>query len=476
VLPYRPGRSASRVHEELLQTLRVAETASGTALLWFSDVLERHLYRQLGHTSIQAYGRDELGFSSSKTEQFLHLARLVIRFSRLRGALAGGRLTWTQVRTVAPVLTSTSEAHWVERAERCTRRELADEIRRARDQARQATRAPDQTRLGGPAPDAGVGSADTGAPSADRAPDAGAAAEAASPSGAGTTDGSGPSPSGGPVTETSAEGPVRTRHGFIRYPATECAPEIMTSFTVRLRAVDRARVERLIELVQKRRHPGGRAEILLAALERLAESDPPGSTASAPPTRVTPRPPYQVVVAVCPRCRQTRVPAGRGDQVLDEVTAETLLCDADVVDGRGHRRSVIAPSVRRRVLARDGHRCVTPHCGATRFLEIHHRVPVGSGGTNHPSNLITLCHRCHRAIHEMVAARAHDGHRDEPRAVRDGPISRRGRSGSMHSPPAVGRSTRPPAPCDLRGRHRPTRSSGLRPRGPPATAATRGGR
>ena len=51
-------------------------------------------------------------------------------------------------------------------------------------------------------------------------------------------------------------------------------------------------------------------------------------------------------------------------------------------------------TIRQRVMARDGYRCVD--CGGKEELEVHHIVPLAEGGTNTPDNLITLCKRCHR--------------------------------------------------------------------------------
>jgi 5-methylcytosine-specific restriction endonuclease McrA len=56
--------------------------------------------------------------------------------------------------------------------------------------------------------------------------------------------------------------------------------------------------------------------------------------------------------------------------------------------------------VRRKVLARDRHRCRAPGCGRTRFLEVHHLKPRRRGGTNDPANLIALCVACHTMWHE----------------------------------------------------------------------------
>jgi len=34
----------------------------------------------------------------------------------------------------------------------------------------------------------------------------------------------------------------------------------------------------------------------------------------------------------------------------------------------------------------------------TPATEVHHILPLGRGGTNHESNLLSLCNRCHSAI------------------------------------------------------------------------------
>ncbi|MBX3646981.1 MAG: HNH endonuclease, partial [Rhodocyclaceae bacterium] len=58
---------------------------------------------------------------------------------------------------------------------------------------------------------------------------------------------------------------------------------------------------------------------------------------------------------------------------------------------------------RAKVLARDGYKC--SKCGypdgfkrKCRELHVHHIVHISDGGDNRPSNLVTLCHICHRNI------------------------------------------------------------------------------
>ena len=54
-------------------------------------------------------------------------------------------------------------------------------------------------------------------------------------------------------------------------------------------------------------------------------------------------------------------------------------------------------AVRKAVYKRDGYRCAL--CDSQTGLQIHHVVPRSHGGTSYPHNLITLCWRCHNAIH-----------------------------------------------------------------------------
>lgn len=91
-----------------------------------------------------------------------------------------------------------------------------------------------------------------------------------------------------------------------------------------------------------------------------------------------------------------------------------------VVDG-GYERIPIPPSVRYRVLQRDGYRCRYCGRGATEDgvrLHIDHKVPVSRGGTNEMSNLVTSCQRCNLGKGTWVpeAERVAGGLRSEPYA------------------------------------------------------------
>ena len=47
---------------------------------------------------------------------------------------------------------------------------------------------------------------------------------------------------------------------------------------------------------------------------------------------------------------------------------------------------------------RDRHTCQI--CGSTRHPEGHHIFDYSFGGAADPDNIITLCHECHRRVHD----------------------------------------------------------------------------
>ncbi len=141
-----------------------------------------------------------------------------------------------------------------------------------------------------------------------------------------------------------------------------------------------------------------------SAASSSASCSTPSSSSSAMVAEAGPRSCYQIVVQDCPTCHRARV----GDRPLNDVMRRAILADADVVDARGRRRASIAPSLRRRVLARDEHRCRVPGCNSRHHLAVHHRLPVERGGRNTMENLATVCWRCHAALHAMPVAAARE--------------------------------------------------------------------
>jgi ATP-dependent DNA helicase RecQ len=59
--------------------------------------------------------------------------------------------------------------------------------------------------------------------------------------------------------------------------------------------------------------------------------------------------------------------------------------------------SIQYEKLRQQILRRDGWRCQS--CGAMSNLEVHHREFRSHSGADTEENLITLCARCHGALH-----------------------------------------------------------------------------
>ena len=57
----------------------------------------------------------------------------------------------------------------------------------------------------------------------------------------------------------------------------------------------------------------------------------------------------------------------------------------------------IPNDLRRYIYRRDGFQCAL--CDSTRYLQVHHYIPRGNGGSNSEQNLICLCSDCHALAH-----------------------------------------------------------------------------
>jgi hypothetical protein len=65
----------------------------------------------------------------------------------------------------------------------------------------------------------------------------------------------------------------------------------------------------------------------------------------------------------------------------------------------GRKTRSIPPAIRRALKRRDGG-CRFPGCTATRFVDAHHVHHWADGGETKMDNLVLLCRRHHRLVHE----------------------------------------------------------------------------
>jgi hypothetical protein len=314
------------------------DEAHQCAVLWFGDLMHRHLYRELGYSSINQYASQKLGFSRSRAGDFIRLARRLQKLPAVRAAVAGGRIGYTKARAIVSVATPETEDRWLEVASG-KRDDLVDEVQKVKRAARVD---PAQRELLPMAP---------------------------------------------PVV-APRELPVGLQMDLT--PEQEARRLALVERLYRLGGVPSDRAELMLEALAA----------LVETREAAGESDNTDSIAkllSGGP--LAGRPPVQIHVHEDAKTGRMTVQTDAGERVLGPADAERMRCDAAVCHQGGRNTTTIPPRTRREVLARDQHRCTAPGCGRTRFLEVHHITPRNSGGTNQPPNLMTLCGACHRLWH-----------------------------------------------------------------------------
>ena len=75
-------------------------------------------------------------------------------------------------------------------------------------------------------------------------------------------------------------------------------------------------------------------------------------------------------------------------------------------------------NVREYVLHRDNHTCQNPNCKNKedeKYLQTHHIVFRSNGGTDRPSNLITLCSQCHTPENHLEGEFLHKWQNEKPK-------------------------------------------------------------
>ena len=134
-VPYVSNQSAAHVHASLRSSLAAVDEAQKCAVLWFGEIMGRRLYRELGHASMNQYATEELGFSKSRTRDFMRLAKVLDGLPAVRAAVASGELGYTKAREVVGVATPETEDRWLAAA-KGTRKELVHEVKKARQAAK----------------------------------------------------------------------------------------------------------------------------------------------------------------------------------------------------------------------------------------------------------------------------------------------------------------------------------------------------
>jgi hypothetical protein len=129
------GQPAPKVHSSLRKSLKAMESAQKCAVLWFAEIMSRRLYQELGYSSINQYAHQGLGFSKTRTGDFIRLARQLDNLPAVRKAMESGDLGYTKAREIVGVATPQTQDAWLEAAKK-PRKELVREVKRVKQAAK----------------------------------------------------------------------------------------------------------------------------------------------------------------------------------------------------------------------------------------------------------------------------------------------------------------------------------------------------
>jgi hypothetical protein len=340
---YQARLSAAAADSALKSAVREMDDARHRAVLWFSDIMNRRLYRMLGYSNMAQYATAELKFSKTRTGDFMRLARKLEELPAVKKSLVAGDLGYTKVVEIIKVATPATQDTWVAEAARTGRRELAKKVKLVREKARRRSEGRQGSLLGQ-----------------------------------------------NPAEENlAAEVPVRV--------GLEMTPEQFARFEALMEKV------RKLGAVPA---GSNRVETFLAGLDALVQgTSNPATNCNDKrytiPTRRRVFPaPFQVHVHRCPECAKSMVQTSRGEMEISKADAGRVECDSRVKRPGHPNAATIPPNRRIAVLSRDRFHCQSPGCRNSRFLEVHHIKPRSLGGRNDLDNLVTLCSACHRLHHE----------------------------------------------------------------------------
>lgn len=151
--PFVEHSSAHDAHSALKQAVKTMAQAQHCAVIWFQEMVSRKLYKELGYASIYLYAHRELGFSASKTTNFLKLSRTLADLPQLKQELAHGDIGYTKACEVIKVANQDNVEDWLKEARKTPRRELAKKVAKARSEAKaQENKNPTQGEMIAPSP------------------------------------------------------------------------------------------------------------------------------------------------------------------------------------------------------------------------------------------------------------------------------------------------------------------------------------
>ncbi len=435
------------LHRNFEQSARDLQRDIVRVVYYLERLCHHRVHTTLGFRRIEDYAAAVAGYTPAQTQRLLRMGRRLQRFPDVARALGSGGLSFAKAMLICTYTTPQQQREMVEAARGLTvrqlRLQLVGSVSPAGDHAAAGVEPGGEVggagivavggcANGGRVVGGGAGPASEGSAGSQAVGPAepvgrddslvmpesegGGGAEVIGPDSVGPIDAErrcttkqGPvqpddttpgRASGGLMPERSVE-PRRSRSGPTNRTVISGAPRQADDaphyLTLRLTAEQWQRWNAIMDH-ERRRTQLSPVDIMLCGLAALRQEPSAGASGV----------PYLVVMLACPQCGQARLPTREGDIPAPPALVAAAACDAYQEDDAGQRQSTVPPRQRRLALQRAHYRCEAPRCRQTRMLEIHHRRPIAAGGTHELDNLLVLCWRCHRRLHEadLAAARS----------------------------------------------------------------------
>jgi 5-methylcytosine-specific restriction endonuclease McrA len=132
MINFQAGQTAVQANTAIKSSLKTMEKAKQNSVLWFEEIQSRKLYADLGYSSINQYAEQELGFSSSRTGDYLQLCRSFKKLPTVKAKIESGELGYTTARVLVKVADETNVDDWLDFALTNSRRDLETEVKRAK--------------------------------------------------------------------------------------------------------------------------------------------------------------------------------------------------------------------------------------------------------------------------------------------------------------------------------------------------------
>ena len=336
---------------------------------------ESRAYESMGCSSIQQFGARVAEWSPRQVRDRLRIGRTLRQCPELDAAFRSGRLSWSKVRTLIPVVTRETQGGWIEKAGHVSTAILERMVGRQRE--------PDGVPGMAPMPEVPIAVL---------------------------------------VAFRQLCGRVRQRLGQAGMPDGECAGVLLALAGWALEQHGDEALGALECSEAKEATPPTEAtppaeatprEEEAVPIERCEPAGPVAEEGALPKTEPVPPPtssssePCWADGAACRARDQSGQPEGEATTHVGHglssdppiTVCDPRSTDTDYTDQCVNRSRHVPTAVRRFVMARAGWRCEAPDCRSSHALELHHHIPFAHGGTHTADNFHVWCRPCHVVWH-----------------------------------------------------------------------------